>query len=92
MPELSDEDCEWLSTLASEDEHLEPPEPTTVLPFTMPPPTGPTVRGQRKRQATLDTVGPNRRSPRLSAPPEQPMDTEMDAPKGVGTIEDPVGN
>ena len=93
VPELTDEDCAWLSTLGAEDEHLEPFEPTTVVPSTMPPPTGPTVRGRRKRQATLDTVGPNRRSPRLSAPLEQPMDTEVDAaPVGVGTTEDPVGN
>ena len=93
VPELSDEDCEWLSTLAPEDEHFEPTEPIMVLPSTMPPPTGPTDRGRRKRQATLDTVGPNRRSPRLSVPSEQPMNTGMGtAPVGVGTIEDPVGN
>jgi len=93
VPELSNEDCEWLSNLAPEDEHFEPTEPTMVLPSIMPPPTGPTARGRRKRQDTLDIAGPNRRSPRLSAPLEQPMDTEMGtAPVGGGTIEDPVGN
>jgi hypothetical protein len=38
VPELSDDDCEWLSTLAPEDEHLEPSAPPLVLPPTMPPP------------------------------------------------------
>ena len=58
----------------------------------MPPPNG-AVRGRRKRKAKLDTEVKNRRSPGLSAPPEQPMDTEMDAATvGVGAIEDPVGN
>ena len=56
------------------------------------PPTG-AVRGRRKRKAKLDIEIKNRRSPRLSAPPEQPMDTEVDAaPAGAGAIEDPVGN
>ncbi len=42
VPELSVEDCEWLSSLAAEDEHwhLEPTEPAAamVLLPTMPPP------------------------------------------------------
>jgi hypothetical protein len=38
VPELSDEDCEWLSSLAAEAEHLEPSEPTLQPPSSMPPP------------------------------------------------------
>ena len=64
-----------------------------ALPSSMPPPTGPAARGRRKRKATLVIAGPNRRSPRHSASPKQPMNTEMDAaPVGVGAFEDPVGN
>jgi hypothetical protein len=92
VPGLSDEDCAWLSSLALEDEHLEPTEPEMALPSHMPPPTGPAVKGRRKRKSTLVTAGPNRRSPRLSAPFEQPMDTEMDAAPVEGdAFEDPVG-
>jgi hypothetical protein len=93
VPELSEEDCEWLSSLAAEDEHLEPTEAEMALPSSMPPPTGPAARGRRKRKATIVIAGPNRLSPGHSAPPEQPMNTEMDtAPVGVGAFEDPVGN
>ena len=38
VPDLSDEDCEWLSSLAAEDEHLEPTDPKGTLSPTMPPP------------------------------------------------------
>ncbi len=38
VPELSEEDCEWLSSLAAEDEHLEPTETEMALPSSMPPP------------------------------------------------------